>query len=165
MPKREARVKFLNFEKLDNSIFAVMKPAAEELASLIAERIKDEVPVGEGKLRDTVNVAAAQRTKNTFHIQIGVGDDEVKYAFAVWKGLDPEIYSVSPNTQPQMIFSIDKWPQYDGRWGKRDVFVFSKTLRNYIPENDFIGRALAGIEGLAQLTFRKNIKIVFGRAR
>lgn len=128
---------------LGKKINSAIKDGLEQYARELESALYDEAPKNSGALADDIEVERA--------FQVGIGTlkqtiifgKNTPYAWAVWKGLDPDIYTVSPRTsRGYMIFPVpERWQQYDGRFGDISYFITRNTLRNNIPANPFIERA------------------------
>jgi hypothetical protein len=159
----DARVELSGINTLEKRLRNVIRPAQDEFASRIMDRLFQEVPRKSGNLLDSISVEVTREYKNTYVTRINIGNAEVPYAFAVWKGLDPTEYTISPKKGGIMAFPVDAWPTYvPGEWEPDGGYFFTAmTLRNYIPPNDFIGRALTDLNE-AKYIWRKYIKVLSG---
>lgn len=160
--KREAKVSLYGINELPGRLRAVIKPAQDEFAASIREKIINEAPKRSGKLRESIQVEITREYKNTYSTQIIIGGDEAPYAFDVWQGIDT-LYGA--NEKQAMAFPIWKWPGYQvGFWeaNRNGYFISAGPIRHVVQPNDFIGRALTNLDE-AKFIWRKYFKVFEGK--
>lgn len=146
--------------QLENALIAVI----EKFQKHYVHNLISEIPKDSGKLADDIKTKRPRKIKpGVISATITIGAS-IPYVWAIWKGLNPDIYSVAPRFSQYMIFPVpERWPQYDGRFGNISYFITSQRLRNNIPPNRFVERAKKKTR--AQVQFGKELAKFYNQAR